>query len=79
MIRGMIFTEEWGMLGTYAVLNGWADSAPKGVIQHLRAGTPARMGGVWDVLCTRINGGNWHGRLHMLYNRPVNCLCVRYG
>jgi hypothetical protein len=25
-----------------------ADSAPTGVAQHLRAGTPARMGGVWN-------------------------------
>ena len=58
------------MLGTYAILNGWADSAPKGVAQHLRAGTPARMGGVWSVLCTRTNSGSCHGRLHV----PGRCI-----
>ncbi len=34
------------MSGTYAMPNGWADSAPYGVAQLLRAVATARMGGV---------------------------------
>src|SRR6266581_4305754 len=77
MIRGIIFSEDWLMLGALSNLNGWADSAPKGVAQHLRAGTPARMGGVWSVLCTRTNGSSCHGRLH-LPGRYINGCMNQY-
>ena len=65
MIRGIIFSEGWDMLGTYSIPNGWADSAPFGVAQLLRAVATARMGGVRHVLCTGTNSGRCHGLLHL--------------
>ena len=53
------------MLGTYAIPNGWADSAPFGVAQLLRAVATARMGEVRYVLCARINNGSCHVWMHL--------------
>ena len=66
-IRGILFSEGWNMSGTYSIPNGWADSSPKGVAQLLRAGIPARTGGVvvwfvyednwWLVACVAASSG----------------------
>ncbi len=62
------------MSGTYAIPNGWADSAPFGVAQLLRAVATARMGRVRYVLCTRTNIGRCHVWLHLPGRYNYRCI-----